>query len=212
MQYPSQAARGASVIVAVVALVALGLQLWILVSNHRARAESGWSALWLFAGYFTIWTNFVVAMVATSSAFRASGFLASHAAQTASAVYIAIVMLIYEALLRRLWAPEGAQWWADLLLHNAVPVLWVAWWLLFSRKGQLEYRDTLKWLIYPLAYFLYALVRGAFTGFYAYPFIDVSQNGYGGVMVSAVGICFVFAMVGLLFIAMDRKLARMITP
>jgi hypothetical protein len=143
---------------------------------------------------------------------RPESFLARHGVQTASAVYISIVMLIYEVALRRLWQPEGAQWWADFLLHNAVPVLWVGWWLYFSRKGGLDYRDALKWLIYPLVYLAYALVRGAFTGFYAYPLIDVSQKGYGGVMVSAAGICILFAFVALLFIAVDRRLARAVTP
>ncbi|MFZ5976285.1 MULTISPECIES: Pr6Pr family membrane protein [unclassified Hydrotalea] len=33
------------------------------------------------------------------------------------------------------------------------------------------------WLIYPLLYLVYILIRGSFSGFYPYPFVNVLQIG-----------------------------------
>lgn len=203
------AARCASAVVAGAAGLGLALQLWVLIGQHGARGGGLASALWQFLAFFTIWTNAVVAIVAGATAISGERrqWLASPAAQTASAAYIMIVLLVYEVMLRKLWQPEGAQWWADLLLHNIVPALWVAWWFCFSRKVAFAYRDSLKWLAYPWIYLAYALARGAFTGFYPYPFIDVSKHGYVGALIAALAISVVFLAIALGFIAMGRTRA-----
>ena len=46
--------------------------------------------------------------------------------QAGTAVYIAIVGIVYQLLLRQLWNPQGAQWVADVLLHSIIPVGYVA--------------------------------------------------------------------------------------
>ena len=40
------------------------------------------------------------------------------------------------------------------------------------------------WLLYPFAYLVYTLIRGASVGWY--PFLDVSRHGHGGVLVRCV--------------------------
>lgn len=210
MQDFSPAARFASLFIAVIALFALGLQLQILIANFWSRGESIWQALVLYLGFFTILTNALVMAVAVATGLRSGGFefFTRHSAHTAVAAYIAIVMLIYELTLRKLWNPQGAQWLADLLLHNVAPVMYVLWWLIFTPKGGLRYADAIRWLAYPLIYLAYALVRGAITGLYPYPFIDVSQNGYAAVALSSLMVSMAFLSVCCLFIAIDRALSR----
>ena len=52
-------------------------------------------------------------------------------------------------------------------------------------------RIAVAWLAYPLAWFVYTLVRGRARDWYPYPFVDVTQHGYGGVL--ARGVIFVLA-------------------
>ncbi|MEE3920616.1 Pr6Pr family membrane protein [Micromonospora sp. BRA006-A] len=62
--------------------------------------------------------------------------------------------------------------------------------------------------MFPLGYLGFALVRGLIVDRYPYPFIDAGELGYDGVAVSAVGFATVFWLLGLLFVGVDRLLAR----
>jgi hypothetical protein len=56
-------------------------------------------------------------------------------------------------------------------------------------------------------------VRGSSTGWYPYPFVDVSEHGYGGVLVRAIVFLLAFAAGAALFaILSDRSSARRSTP
>jgi hypothetical protein len=122
--------------------------------------------------------------------------------------YIAIVGVTYSLLLRSLWSPPGAQKVADNLLHDLVPIMYVAYWLVFIHKGSLLWNDALSWAVYPLVYFFYSLIRGAVTGWYPYPFIDVSKFGYPRVMANAAMFVCAFLTVALLTVAIGRLTAR----
>jgi hypothetical protein len=52
------------------------------------------------------------------------------------------------------------------------------------------------------------LIHGAVTGFYPYPFIDVSKLGYDKVLANMAVLILVFAGLGLSLIAVDRWLGR----
>jgi hypothetical protein len=51
---------------------------------------------------------------------------------------------------------------------------------------------------------LYVLARGAVSGLYPYPFVDVNVLGYGGVLVRAAVLFLVFLGMGLLVVAVGR--------
>jgi hypothetical protein len=53
--------------------------------------------------------------------------------------------------------------------------------LLDPPRHRLPLRLSAAWLAYPAAWLAYTLVRGADTGWYPYPFVDVDKLGYGGV-------------------------------
>jgi hypothetical protein len=161
-----------------------------------------------YFSFFTILTNILTASVFTAVAFQPKGgwgnWLCRPSVQAATAVYIAIVGMVYQLLLRQLWNPQGAQWIADVLLHGIVPVGYVVYWLLFAPRVELSWKDSVTWLIYPGAYLVYILGRGAVSGLYPYPFVDVKVLGYGGVFARVGLLLLVFLGLGLLVVAVGR--------
>jgi hypothetical protein len=96
----------------------------------------------------------------------------------------------------------------DEALHVAVPVLFVLFWLLSVIKGTLKWSHPFRWLFYPAVYLVYALLRGEYSGFHAYPFINTAELGYGRVLLNSGGLMMVFIIAGLLFVAIDKKMGR----
>jgi len=165
-----------------------------------------------FFSFFTILSNILVALALTLPVLapRSAGgaFFARPTVRTAVASYIVIVFVIYHWLLAGLRDPQGLAWVADALLHKVMPIAYVLDWLLFVPKGSLIARRVLPWLVFPLAYVVFALIQGAINGFYPYPFINAAKLGYASVFLNALGITCMFAVLGLLFVAIDRALDR----
>jgi len=136
----------------------------------------------------------------------AQRFFLAPAVSSGIAVSIVVVGVAYNLLLRHLWQPEGFQFIADELLHDVMPVLFALYWWRCVPKGQLRLTHIGLWVIYPLVYFGYALLRGDLLGQYQYPFIDVSTLGYPQVFVNAGGILAGFVLIALLVVGMDKSL------
>jgi hypothetical protein len=71
----------------------------------------------------------------------------------------------------------------------------------------LKWSHAFKWLAYPAAYLVYALLRGSIEGFFPYFFIDVKQLGPGRVAINCAGMLLVFVITGLLFIFIGKKMS-----
>jgi len=123
-------------------------------------------------------------------------------------LYIIVVGLVYNIVLRSLWAPEGLLKVADELLHTINPLLFIIYWLIFARQEKLKWRQSLNWLWFPFLYLVYTLIRGAITQFYPYPFIDVVKLGYGRICINSLVLLVVFLGLGLLLIFITRVLKR----
>ena len=81
--------------------------------------------------------------------------------------------------------------WDNVVLHYLVPVWFALDWLLAPPTPPVPFRTALPWLLYPLAYVTYSLVRGPVVDWYPYPFLDPANDGYGAVAVTSVGIAVV---------------------
>jgi hypothetical protein len=188
---------------------ALALQLYLMLAQSPPSGVARLGAVITFFSFFTILTNLLVAVVFTAVAFRPQmawgEWLCSPSVQAGTAVYIAIVGIVYQLLLRQLWNPQGAQWLADVLLHSIIPVGYVLYWLLFAPRAGLTWKHALAWLVYPGVYLVYILARGAVSHVYPYPFVDVNQLGYSGVLVRAAMLLVVFLGMGLLVVAVGRR-------
>jgi hypothetical protein len=200
-------ARIAAALIALLAIAALQLQYVLLLAQVRETVGSMVGTL-RFLGYFTVLSNILVAAVTVYAAAGLDGFLSRPRVRAGVALYIAVTGLVYFLILRHLWQPQGAQWWADTGLHYAVPLTYVIWWLVAVPHGALRELDLLKWLLFPLAYLGWALLLGARYGQYPYPFIDLGQLGWLRTILNAFGVLCIFLLLGGLILFLDRKLAR----
>jgi len=82
------------------------------------------------------------------------------------------------------------------------------YWFCCVPKGSLRLRHIALWMIYPLAYFGHALLRGHVLAVYPYPFIDVEKLGYPQVFINAGGLLAGFVLISLVLIGLDRWRAR----
>lgn len=165
-----------------------------------------------FFSYFTILSNLLVACSLTVCLLfpqsTAGVFFSKLSVQTAITLYIFIVGLVYNLVLRGLVPLQGWGWMVDNLLHVAVPVFYVLYWLLYRTRGRLKWSDGLYWTLFPLAYLMYSLLRGAATSWYPYPFLNAHTFGYPKVMVNVVVMIAAFFIVGLALIALNNFLSK----
>ena len=105
----------------------------------------------------------------------------------ATTVYMVVVLLVFAVLLAGL---EGvaltAVPWDNTVLHQLVPVAGAA--RLAARPARRAHplaHVGLLWLLYPLLYAAWALVRGAARRLVPLPFLDPASDGYAGLGVTA---------------------------
>jgi hypothetical protein len=178
------------------------------VGSALANGTPVVAAVFTLVSFFTILTNIVAASCLTISCTSASASRPSPSIMTAVALYIAIVGIVYALLLRKLWAPQGLQLLTDVLLHDVMPVMFVLFWLFFVPKGTLQWSAPILWLAYPLVYLAVTLARGAATGYYPYPFINIPVLGVQRAGWNATLLTLVFAASGFLLVGLDGVLGR----
>ena len=110
--------------------------------------------------------------------------------------------------------PNGSEA-SNLTVHLVVPLMAVADWLLFDRKGSIRPFDPVRWLALPLYYLVFALVAAplgaTYRGGARYPyfFIDANLIGWSGVAVNVVLVGVAFLALGYAVFAVDRLLGRL---
>ena len=161
-----------------------------------------------YFSFFTILTNLIVAIYFTRLLFRKNNKVTSLPRRnnnlTAITVYILVLGLIYQVVLRSLWHPEGLQMWVDELLHTLIPSAVLIFWVLYQDFNRLKWKSILSWLIYPLVYLVYILLRGKASGFYPYPFIDVDHLGIQKVMINSIFLLVFFVFISAILIGCGK--------
>lgn len=197
---------------AVLGWTGLTIQLYLIFFSRWADHASLLGGLVKFFSFFTVLSNTLVAVVLTCA--LSAGMSAGHrffrrpVVCSGVAVSIVLVGLAYNLLLRHLWQPEGWQWIADELLHDVMPLAFLLYWWLYVPKGSLRPVHVLLWMLYPLGYFGYILLRGDMIGDYVYPFIDIGTLGYRQALINAFGVLGGFVAIALLLLLVDRLSAR----
>ena len=187
----------------------LAIQQYLIFYSRWESGASLLGGLINFFSFFTVLTNTLAVVVLSYALVKrdspAKRFFLAPVICSGIAVSIVVVGLAYSLLLRHLWHPEGWQWLADELLHDVMPVLFLVYWFCCVPKGSLRLRHIALWVIYPLVYFGYALLRGHFLAVYPYPFIDVDKLGYPQVFINAGGLLAGFVVIALVLIGLDRR-------
>ncbi len=201
-------AKTMKIIGAILGWLAVAGQFFLIIQN---RSLSIPGTIVQFFSFFTILTNILVALcysfqLVHSKANRAA-YWASPNTQAAVGVYILVVGIVYNIVLRFLWSPTGTQKIIDELLHAVVPAWYLLYWIIFAPKNGLKWRDAIDWLLYPFVYLVYVMIRGAITNMYPYPFLDAYNHGYSKVIISSLVILALFLILSIIFIAVGKKLS-----
>lgn len=192
--------------------VGLAIQQYLIFYSRWSTGASLLGGLINFFSFFTVLTNTLVVVVLSYALVQrdsaAKRFFLAPGISSGIAVSIVVVSLAYNLLLRHLWQPEGFQFVADELLHDVMPALFFIFWWRCVPKGSLRFKHIGAWVIYPLVYFAYVLLRGHLLGQYQYPFIDVDALGYPQVFVNAGGILAGFIVIALTVLGLDNVLKK----
>lgn len=203
----SNSAKALMIITALLGWIAIIAQFYLIIVN---RVTSIPETMIRFFSFFTILSNIIVAVSLSVQIISpdsvAGKFWAAAKTQAAVTVYILVVGIVYNAVLRFLWAPTGLQRYTDELLHTVIPLLFVLCWMLYAPKANLTWRNAGSWLWFPFIYLVYTMIRGALTNYYPYPFLDAYNNGYTKVLVSSAVILGLFLLVSFILIAMAKKI------
>ncbi|MBN9551234.1 MAG: Pr6Pr family membrane protein [Alphaproteobacteria bacterium] len=197
----------------VIGLTGLVLQICITVPASMAAGRSFLGSIVFYLSFFTILTNIAAALV-HASLLSPSGYawfpaFAGPRLRAGVAVSISLVFIVYATVLARLWQPQGLFLLCDILLHYVTPALFVLWWLIAGADGSTRWRDISRWIVYPLTYLAYVLLRAPMAGEVPYPFLNVEKNGAASVAVSALATTALFLALSVIAVSADHWLARL---
>jgi hypothetical protein len=178
------------------AFVAMSVQ--VLDLAHKGNFNPG-----NFFSFFTIESNILAALLFTTLGL--AGLLGKQLQQRgflrgSITLYMAITGVVYSLLLAGLSKElQTTIPWVNVVLHYLMPVVVVGDWLIDTPRQIIPFSKALWWLIFPVTYVVYSLIRGSIVGWYPYPFLNPGTHGYVGVAVVSAGIAVVAtAGVGLL--------------
>lgn len=165
----------------------------LTVQFLTSRAHPPFSAVNFFS-YFTTISNLFGAIVFLWLGLGARRKFGVEMVRGAATLYLSAVIVVYALLLSDI--PLGIlRPWINSVLHTFMPVAAVLDWVCAPPMQRLELRRTLIWLLLPLVYLAYSLVRGANTGWYPYPFLDPGKvGGYMGIAIYSGAITIVFVL------------------
>lgn len=190
----------------VVALLAIGSQLVVHIGEGHSVVN--------FFSYFTNLSNFFAAVVLVLIAVDMARGKVSNATgdfvRGSSVVCMALVGAVFSVLLRNVDL-GSLQPWVNTVLHFIMPIYVVLDWLIQPPSRPLVLRRLWVWLIPPVAYLAYSLIRGAIVNWYAYPFLNpASAGGYGGVTLYCLAITVAFLAMSALLAFLANKLRPLV--
>lgn len=164
-----------------------------------------------FFSFFTIESNILVAVILLLSSVGTATFGRSEqfgVLRGAATVYILTTGLIYFLLLRGLEESlQTAIPWVNTVLHYIMPLAMILDWVINPPTKAVTWKQAASWLVFPLLYVVYSLIRGPFVNWYPYPFLDPRIGGYGRVLLYSIGIAVVIgAICGLVKMLGNRSL------
>ena len=185
---------------------------------------------WDFYIYFTNLSNYfcigiMVAQLISTIKRSDDGLVAvSPVLKLASLVAILVTFLIFNFLIAREEGRDPIRNFSamSIILHIVLPTLYIADWVLFHRKGKTKWLSPIAALFFPAAYIVYVIIHAAIRGFnskllgfvgsnpliYPYFFLNPEKVGVLGVLGWCALLGLAFALLGCLFVALDKLLAK----
>ncbi len=128
----------AAVIGASISWFALIFQFYLIQHN---RTASVCETVIRYFTFYTILTNLLVAVCFTAEVVhknKRQSFFTKPSTLAATVVYIGVVGLVYNVILRYAWHPAGLQRVVDEVLHLIIPIYFIFYWLILLPKVKLK--------------------------------------------------------------------------
>lgn len=180
---------------------------WIPIRNI---GESGFSVAGYFS-YFTIESNVLGVIVLLIGAIRDPRDRRWQVIRGAATLYLLITGVVYAVLLAKVDVMLTDQWINDIL-HRILPIVMVLDWILVPVTLGITRALIGGWLIYPVGYGAYTLIRGPIVDWYPYPFIDPREQGYVSLVIGLVILTGVFALLAVAVAALGALVDRRREP
>ncbi len=207
MQLKTTSNKLFAAVIGFTALFAIAVQLYSNIVVNKAGLTVAEHLLRFFT-FFTILTNLLIGICCVCVAASVNNFFTKIKVLNAAVVYITIVGIIYNVVLRGQFVLTGVDKFLNELLHVIVPALYIIYWVLFVPKNNLQWKHALPWVWYPLIYLGIVLIRGAVSNYYPYPFVDVTTIGYGKALLNSFFVTLAFLFISFLFIGIAKLLSR----
>jgi hypothetical protein len=159
-----------------------------------------------FFSFFTIQTNILVFLTFTLGAIMIATGKPKRwmdGVRAAVTFYALVVGIVFAALLSG-YEVLTAVAWDNVVLHYIIPIAVIVDFLIDRPKQKISFKIGLWWLVYPIAYAAYSLIRGSIVDWYPYPFLNPATHGYGGVAITVIGL----VIFGALLIAAITRLTK----
>ena len=194
--------------------VVFGVLALVAVVRSFPRWDEGGTAD--FFSMFTYQSNTFEGLVLLGGAFLAPTVVSTvgwDRMRGAAVMYGVTTFVVYGVLLDGFYNPfTSDHYWTSTVLHQVIPIALVLELILRPFANRLGPRTILIWMIYPLAFVAYSLIRGAITGWYPYDFLDPNESGgYGPVALTSIAITAGFLVVGSLIVWLSRRHHRPVT-
>ena len=116
---------------------------------------------------------------------------------------ITVTFLVYHFLLSTTSGKlEGIDYIRNIILHYIVPIMTIFDYIIFDKKGIYKIIDPILWLIIPILYFVFVLIRARVGSpfsdgsYYPYFFVDIDKYGLKIVLRNVFFITLFFAVLG----------------
>jgi hypothetical protein len=155
-----------------------------------------------FFSFFTIESNilaFVALLLSALGTAQGGESRSLDMVRGAATLYMVVTGLVFAVLLSGIKNIHfTAVPWDNTVLHYIMPVAVFVDWLVDTPR-RILFKRGLIWLVFPVVYLVYSLVRGPLVNWYPYPFLDPNINGYLSVAVTSLGVTVLgVALIGLL--------------
>lgn len=194
-------------------MLSVGTQFFLVLGNVNigfgpSEAPLGQRVVEFFS-YFTVQSNIFVGIATGMLAFRPDRDGALWRVLRIGSMFgITVTLIIYHVILSPLAAFTGIASVSNIGLHYVVPILAIVGFVLFGPHPRVTGKALLLAGIWPLAYIVLTVVQGAITGFYPYPFVNVSKLGFGTVALNGLGVVALLLAVGAVYWVIDLLIAR----
>ncbi len=203
--------------IAVIVAIALVIQIVLIFvggqdanSGANATGPIGTRLVRLFS-FFTIQSNIFV--LGTSIALALNIFRDGRVWRVLrfdALLGIIITGLVYDAVLAPLVHPTGWALAATIGFHYIAPWATLIGWLLFGPRPRIGWAAMALGFIWPILWIVYTFVHGAVTGWYPYPFLDVTTIGFADSVRNSAGVLAIGVVLAVILTLLDRYLPSLI--